>query len=443
MLTRLLAFIFILNLPSAFAQGEIQYALIREVRGIESVPQQMQERLKRLSMQVVLKQPGYQILMSPDDIPSSSTVSIFAVESDLSKENDRYQIETKLLDLKNKKLVRKASIKNIRESDLLRLFQASIEAIFKPAKETIPEEVESEPKEKVTKVPPPLGPKLNVANHNAIDFKARINAMKGQVDSQIKKLAEQKKTAELEDENNDQKKNDPNVPPPSPSTIANTSSKELDPEAKKERNSYKGKSKYDMMVGWDKRTINSDYLISTKTAAEMLTLKVASHNSTRFFSERLNWSYELAVSKLVSGKIDLPILYQLGLFASWVDNWGFFSLGVFRDKSFISNLDTPGEGVQVSNLEADWFLTKTQVNLPFLKDTKFHLAYGIPLMVTSEMSQLDQWSGSLLRAGIIPPRLVANWDLNIIIERIELTNQGVVPFTSEDSRMALFIQRSF
>jgi hypothetical protein len=65
------------------------------------------------------------------------------------------------------------------------------------------------------------------------------------------------------------------------------------------------------------------------------------------------------------------------------------------------------------------------------------------LLVTSQIDQLKNWGGSYSAIGIIPPRLVGNWDLNIILERIKLSNQGVVPFTSEDSRIALLVQRLF
>lgn len=436
MLKTILAILFILNIPLSFSQSDVQYALIRDVRGLEVVPDQMKDRLRKLSMQVVLKQPGFQVLLSAEEIPSSSTVEIFAIESDIVKENDRYQIESKLLDLKKKTLVRKATVKNIRESDLLRLFQASIEAIFKPKKEVETEKVPEEKKEVTKKTTPPPATVITSAKPNAIDFKERINSIKIDVDRQVVKAAEAKK----EEPKDELQKKNPNLNPQDRSS-SNMVAAEL-PSPEKKPESYKGKSSYDLMFGWDKRVLLSDYFISTRTNTEMFTIKLSSHTTTRFFSERLAWSWDGAFTKLISGKIDPPNLYQAGLYLTWLDNWGYLSLGGMRDRSFYSNLSSPGQGLQLFTLDSDWILAKGQIRIPFLKDLKIHFAHGTLLQVTSGMSQA-QWSGNLFRAGIIPPRLVSNWDLNIMIEKIELSNQGVVPFTSEDSRMALFIQRSF
>ena len=444
MLLKLLVLFITLNSSLSFSQsaGTQPFALARKPKGIEAVPTQIRDRFERLGLQVVLKQKGYQILMSPEDIPTSSVVDIVAVESDVSKVGDRYQIETSLLDIKNKKLIRRARIKNVREEDLLRLYQASIEAVFKPKKETDEESEgkEKDPKEKV--IPPPLTTKLNKANPNAIDFQKRIKSMKSDIEDQLKRMAKRKIPNEPgEDSENDQKKN-PSPTSPSSSSSKTTNVAEVDIK-KDPPKKFKGKSSYHVMAGMDKRVVDSQYLINTKTNTEMLTLKLLSHNTTRFFSERMAWSYDLSVSKLLSGKIDLPTLYQVGLYGTWLDDWGHFSMGVMRDKSFISNLNTPGEGLKISNLDTTWFLTKAELNLSFLANTKIHAAYGVPLLVSTQIDQLQEWKGSMYRVGIIPPRLVRNWDLNIILERISLTNQGVVPFTSEDSRIALLVQRSF
>lgn len=416
------------------------YALIRKVSGLEFVPTSIRERMERAGLQAVLKQQGYQVLMSPEDLPESSTVEIVAIESDIVKEESRYRIETRLLDIKNKTLVRKAIIKNVREEELLRLFQASIEAVFKPKNEI--EEVNEESKEEKEKKNPPKLPSLNASNNNphVNNFKERINAMKSGIDLKLKKVVENKKE-ELDEEVEKEKKN-ADRSSSSSSSLSATSAAQL-PEKEDPSGKFKSQSTYQAMVGFDKRTITSQYLIATKTNTEMLTFKLNAHNTTKFFSQKLAWSYNLGVSKLLSGKIEVPILYQLGLYGTWLDQWGSISLGVMRDKSIISTLESPGQGLTVSNLDTDWFIIKSEVALPFLANSKIHAAYGTPLLVTSQIDQLKNWGGSYSAIGIIPPRLVGNWDLNIILERIKLSNQGVVPFTSEDSRIALLVQRLF
>lgn len=442
MIKKCFFFIFILNtIVLAYAQNSQPFAMARKVKGLEVVPEQIRQRFERLALQVVLKQQDYQVLMSPDDIPTSSAVDIVAVESEISKENEGYKIETSLFDIRNKKLIRRARIKNVREEDLLRLYQASVEAVFK--KKVDPEEDAT--KEKAVRektIPAPLSTNINNPSPNAIDFKGRINNMKSDIEKQFKNLAQKNQIKDLdEDKNSPEKKN---TPPPNPVVTAkkNIAITEviLPPVAQKK---FKGKTSFHVMAGMDKRVVDSQYLINTKTNTQMLTFKLLSHNTTKFFSERMAWSYDFSVSKLLSGKIDLPTLYQAGIYGTWLDNWGHISMGIMKDKSFISNLTAPGEGLKITNLETTWYMIRGELNFSNLADTKLTVAYGIPLLVSAQIDQLQQWQGSMYRVGIIPPRLVRNWDLNIILERISLTNQGVVPFTSEDSRIALLVQRSF
>ena len=442
MLSRLIVILTLLYSFAVWAQSSQPFAIVRKTVGIEVVPEQIRDRFERLGIQVVLKQQGYQILMSPEEIPTSSTVEIVAVESEVIKEDNRFRIETKLLDIKNKKMIRKAVIRNVREEDLLRLFQASVEAVFKSKKDA---DAESEEKDKPAKdkvVPPPVTAAITTAKPNAIDFKKRINNLKSDIEEQIKRLAKKKIPEEPADETEPVEKKNANNSPPMAVAANNVNKADL-PSKKDPPPKYKAKSTYHVMAGWDKRVVNSEYLVATRTNTEMVTIKLLSHNTTRFFSERLGWSYDLSVSKLLSGKIELPTLYQFGVYGTWMDFWGNISMGVAQDKSFISNLNTPGEGIQISNLETTWFMFRSELNLPFLANTRIHAAYGVPLLVSTQIDQLQQWQGSMYRVGIIPPRLVGSWDLNIILERISLTNQGVVPFTSEDSRIALLIQRSF
>ena len=139
----MIKFNFILVVLVLFSQsvafGKVtRLALIRKVQGLEQIPQSLGNQLERLTMLVVSKQPDYELLLSGTDTPTASVIDMVAVESEVGRTKEGFRIEARLLDIRTKKLITKASHDNIREEHLVRMFQAALESLFIPDEKNKP-----------------------------------------------------------------------------------------------------------------------------------------------------------------------------------------------------------------------------------------------------------------------------------------------------------------
>jgi hypothetical protein len=418
------------------------FALLRKIQGLELLSNSLSRQLEKVSLQVIVKQKDYELLLSGSDTPSRSLINMVAVESEVVRAGNYYRIEARLIDIKTKKLLSKAARDQIREEDLLRIFQAAMEAIFiqhdqnnfkkketNDNKPTITNSVEL--KKKVANTA-----QLNTPDHHSLDFKKRVQDLQSGVDSKIVEVIEDKK-----DEAAKAKSKENN------STISILNPNQLVTEEPFEK--VKSPKIYDrqhrVTIGRDSRDISSVGLVETTLKAQMLHLKASGHSPTAIFDGRTAWSYDLGYSSPQSAPVKTPLIYQVGLYGTWLGPYLNFSIGLFRDASFFVNLANPGEGLQPNAIMSSWLRAKTEITLPFKYPWKIGASFASPIQVESDYGPLataDKWQGSHLHLDMSPHYVVFGFEFNIMLERLNLTTQGDVPFTFNESRLAFSIRRS-
>jgi hypothetical protein len=421
-------------------------ALARRVQGLEQLPPAIARQLERLTLQVITKQKDLDLLISGSDTPDGSTVDVVAIESEVAKSGETYRIETRLLDLKSKKLLAKASRDQIREEDLIRLFQGALESLFLPDQE-IDKEMQSKPtvppaatEKAPTKRPRPISTQVTEPDKASLDFKQRVKDLKHGVDVQITKEAELNASiAEAQATKESVAASTQNAITPKPVTEANEPLFEKPPAGKLYPR------RLSLVAGWDKREIESLALIRTKTTATLLTIKGSGHAPLRFFNGSTAVSYDFAYTRVLSAPVEPPALYQLGVYASWLSNFWNISGGLYRDATFFVNVGSPGEGNLPYSLTSTWMKVKTEVLLHYKGAWKIGVSFGVPWHVTNNFQPLKEatkWSGSNFEASLTPPFSWHEWETNLSIQKINLTTQGVLPFTLNESRTALSVRRS-
>lgn len=420
-------------------------ALVRKIQGTEQLPDTLSRQLQSLTLQVVAKQKDYDLLLSGTDTPNASLVDMVAVESEIGRDGNYYSIEARLLDIKSKKLITKASRGQVREEDLLRLFQGALESLFLPDPDKTPEKKEVEPTPKAENIPrqqqknPPTL-QTNQPNLPSLDFKQRVKDLKSGTDNAIAKLVEEKKQAEAAAKSQT-KTNSSSIQPKA--TVAALKSEKIVEKKEPTLKSYE--RQHVLSVGYDSRQVDSDYYISTATKAQLLTMKASGHIPIRLFDGKLAGSYDLSYSRALSVPVELPTVYQAGLSATWLGRFVKTSAGVLRDSSFFVNLPTPGEGLLPSSISSTWMRIRSEVTFDYRGRWIVAASYGMPMMVETDykpLAKAKEWKGTNLNVSITPPYSYKSWQTALTVDQMNLTTQGDRPFTLNESRVALSIRRS-
>lgn len=440
---KILAVLIIFTCMAAGADDK-RLALVRKIQGTEQLPETLSRQLQSLTLQVVAKQKDYELLLSGTDTPNASLVDMVAVESEIGRDGNYYSIEARLLDIRTKKLLTKASRGSVREEDLLRLFQGALESLFIPDPEKALKKKEIEPAQKTENLPRqkqkyPSTLQTNQPNLPALDFKQRVKDLKSGTDQAIAKVVEEKEQAAAVKK---ETKNNPSTNQP-PTTLAAMKSEAF--VEKKEPISKVYPRQHVLMVGYDSRQVDSDYYISTATKAQLLTMKASGHLPLSMFDGKIAGSYDLAYSRGLSAPVELPTIYQAGLSATWLGTFLKTSVGVLKDSSFFVNLPSPGEGIFPSSISSTWMRIRSEITLDFRGRWIVAASYGMPLMVETDykpLSKAKEWKGTNLNVSITPPYSYKSWETALTVDQMNLTTQGDRPFTLNESRVALSIRRS-
>lgn len=432
-------------LSNAFAEGK-PFALIRKIQGKEELPLNISRQLETLTLQVVAKQPDYELLLSGSDTPAGSVVEMVAIESEVGRAKDQYRIETRLLDLKSKKLIRKASRENIREEDLIRLFQGALESLFVEDIKN-PKAPEEKPEIKAPPIIPPnqqkkpITTQMNAPDDKTLDFRQRVLALQAGVDKEIAKAVEEKEQAEAAAAAKEApKENSPSIKAPLPpnASVADVPFKKPDFGKNYEK-------KHTLYLGYDTRQNESSYYIATSTKVSLITFKAQGHIPTSFLDGKTAYSYDVAFSKILSSPLPYSAPYQVGAYGTYLGKNYVGSLGLLRDTTFFANLPSPGEGLKEQNMVATWFKLKNEFKFDVKGPWKLGINYGIPFQVESSYGPLKsakKWSGNSMQFVITPPLHVKEWESALTFEKLLLTSSGEQKFTLNESRFALFIRRS-
>lgn len=409
------------------------YALVRSIQGIETLPPSLARQLEKVSLQVVAKQPGYELLLSGTDTPKGAVVEMVAVEPEVSRKGDSFRVEARLIDVKTKRLLARASRDHIREEDVVRLFQGAMEAIFMGhhSEGELEEKENAKPKDR-PKVPSTT--QTNTPDEPSIDFRKRIADLKVGVDKKIVDVVETKEEAAKKKENE--------------AALMKSSKNGMALEAdasKKPTNSKIYQKIHVLSLAFDSRTITSVGLLDATSKATTASVRASGHAPTSLFDGKTAYSWDFAYSMVQGIEYEVPSVYQAGLYGSWLsENW-FLSIGLFRDATFFVNLPVPGEGLQASSLTSTWTRVKTEITLPFSRPWKIAASYGKPYSVESNykpISAAEEWQGTHMHLGISPHFVLLGFETNLTFETLDLSTQGEIPFTFNESRLGLSLRRS-
>jgi len=433
-----------LVLSNAFAEGK-PFALIRKIQGKEELPSNLSRQLETLTLQVVAKQPDYELLLSGGDTPTGSVVDMVAIESEVGRTKDQYRIETRLLDLKSKKLIRKASRDNIREEDLVRLFQGALESLFIPDEKS-PKAQEQKPDMNAPpSIPPkqekkPITTQMNAPDDKTLDFRQRVLALQAGVDKEIAKTVEEKEQAQASVSKEAPKENAPAIKASLPATASVAELPFKKPEFGK---LYE--KRHTLFLGYDTRQNESSYFIATSTKVSLLTLKAQGHIPTSFLDGRTAYSYDVGFSKILSAPLPYSSPYQIGAYGTYLGTNYIGSLGLLRDSTFFANLPGNGQGVKEQSLVATWFKLKNEFLFDVKGPWKVAINYGMPFQVETTFSPLKsakKWTGNSMQFVITPPLAIKNWESALTFEKLLLTSSGEQKFTLNETRFALLVRRS-
>jgi hypothetical protein len=439
-----LLFLLLIILFSFYAEANDRaLALVRKIQGVELLPDSLARQLQTITLQVITKQPDYELLLSGTDTPTGSVVNIVAVESEVARMGSTYRIETRLLNLKTKRLMTKASRENIREEDLIRLFQGALESLFIPDKEkekekAIQDPISSPPITPRTQQPQPSTTQTSQPEQPTLDFRQRVLQLKSEADHGIK-VVEEKKQSESNPTNNNNNQS-------SPTNLAKfdgTSSVEAPFENPVNSKVYP--KTYDVFFGYDSRQVESIYYVGTTTKVQLMTAKAQGHIPLSLMDGGIAASFDIAYSKSIQSPVALPSIYQAGLYATRLAPKWNASLGFHRDASFFVNLPSPGEGLQPQSISTTWIRAKTNFLLDIKGRWKIGVAYSVPGAVETNYRPLQKatsWQGANMQFSITPPMVIKDWESNLIVEKINLTTSGESSFTLNESRIALSVRRS-
>ncbi len=442
---RLITFISLFFLSSSLTwSNETKLAIIRKIQGGEKISPIIMKQLEKISLQVVARQPQLQLLLSPNDMPENTVLDIIAIESDITKGPTGYVIHTKLINVRTKKLINTAHLKNIRDDDILRLFESALQSLFEPWIKSLKKKESLEPiKSPSSTNSEKKKNKRRVTNQQqdaaSIDFKQRVKDLKMGVDDKIDELHQEKKVETTNKIN--ESSSDTNQ-------ISQLKESEQHPNLKMKAASkeIEYESGHKLNMTYDYRTIESLSLISTTTTSTLLNLNASGTQPLGLFSGKIGASYEASFAKPLSVPAEISSPYKIGFFGTYLGMNRDVSIGYVRESLFFINLPAPGEGLESENVVVNWLELKWEQMIDYKGtwDLLFSYAPSISTQTTySPLKDNQNLKGQKWKLAASPPFRYAKWGTEASYEKINLNSQGDFSFTLNETRFALSARRSF
>lgn len=431
-------------LPNLVWSQENKLAIIRKIQGGENISPYLMKQLEKIAVQVVARQPNIELMLSPTQIPDNTFLNLVAVESDISKQKTGYSIHSKLIDIRTKKLINSAILKDIREEDLQRLFESALQSLFDPWNKEFKKKDPLAPKktENVIQIEKKKNSKI-VFNQQqdaaSIDFKKRVKELKMGVDEKIDEInLEQKEINKNENAESSTK------PINNFAEAENLAEVEIKQAAAKKEIAFEFKHK--IRFGYDSRSIQALSLISTTTTSTLLNLNATGIQPLSIFKGVLGVSYEVSYARPISVPAEISSPYKLGIFATYMPHFGDLSLGFVRESMFFINLPFPGAGLKGENVNVNWLEFKFEKEIDYKGLWNAVASYATSLGVETNYAPIkknEKWTGRKMKISICPPFRVAKWATDLSYEKLNLISQGDFSFTLNESRLALSVMRSF
>lgn len=428
--------------------------MVRPTAGLDLLPPTLARHLERLALQVVSQRPQLELLLSGPSAPKSSKVDIWVVESEVNRADGVYEIETRLLDLKGKRLIKNVRRGNILEADLVRLFQAGIEALFTESEKTSndtptaktpqPPELNSE---KSSKPAPQLSnpSTIKAPSASAVDFRERVRGLKTDVDAKVSEVAEEEQEKKkLLSQSNSLKA----IPG---SKLNKKSHADLLPPPKSR---FPYKLKYGFELGLEERTVSSKGYAVVRGTSNVIAVKTNGFFGVPWGKLDAGLTGELYFGRISSAPLDVEAPYRIAI-APAVD-WksGHFSVGFSQESMHFFGISSFGAGQSGGAIKANFLDFSAQQCISFWgHPVCFSVLYaGLRSAVSNfeVVSTAKQWSGSRQRISLKIPSTLKHWDFAMSLDQLQLESEpvvlefvGVEPFSIQESRLAISLARSF
>jgi hypothetical protein len=446
---RLFLILFSFICLDSLSAAEKQLVLVRPTLGTERVPPALGRQIEKLALQVVMGRPNVELLLMGSEAPSQTSVDILVVESEIYLEASGYRIEARLLDLKGKRLIRNVKKSGIQEIEVVRFFQAAIEAIFEDKEKKLPlnnseNQIDSSNKSSLS----PVSPKrkiespsvINLPSSKTINFRELVKGLKVGVDEKIAQANNDKKKEESKNNNLIAKKD-----------LSQTNSQQQIPEKKKNRVAVQS---FELSLKLQQRSISTEGFTSVEGKTGIL---IASLNAFYGIPESWNnWGifYGGYLGRVNSSPFEVGLPYKIysGIGVKQKTDYlalvlareslHFFGLASFGGGNTAGLIDINSLGVS-GNYCFNLWKSESCIKMDYFIVMAARTGYRVARSAAG-------WSGSGWLLEFISPIKVYGWNFSIITESLQLKSEpvdyqfvGVKPFLIEESRLALSFQRSF
>ena len=407
--------------------------MVRHLKGQGLLEKSLSSSMNRTILKFLASLPDYQLMMNPNSPPEKTTLNIFAVDGDITKEGINFNFTLNLLDLKKQVVVNSVSHKNIREEDLIRIIRGGLEALFeavpvdspKPKPKPKPKQNKEENDKEIQSV------FTNPSNEKAVDFKERIKGLQSEADAAIVKKNKENENSPDEVAKNNKSPNE------NSGLFTNQSEENVKaqlPILEKLKKIFRSHS---VEALFERRTINTVSYIKTNSEMSLVQLKLFGHLWT---NDSKNWGLNYAIANTipVASEVPAPGLTTAQLSGGFENQNFSATLGARREDLVFFNIPDPGGGLQGASLQTNQaFIALTMTPDKF--DRKWTIGTNYSTLLSGQSSFLSlknakSFSGQSYGLELIPPYVVYGCKFRIIVSNTTTNAQGAVPFKLTETR---------
>lgn len=401
---------------------------VREIKASRSLPDQtLVDQLNKAQLRMASTRREFELWISSESsLNGESKTEVFFIENQIQrKQNGKYNLRLKLRNLKTKKVISNARISNVSESDLLRLYERAVKALFTPdlLKEINQEEESKKKRESPKKDTAVLNQLSPEQNRNNIDFKNRIAGLQIAVDKKIKKAKDVKDSSSKDKSSNKKKQNisPSNQSRPFAQSVAQAKSKKPSISSTIPRN-YKIHSLFK-----NSQSAVQTNLLVTKQNFSFLEVGF----ETQLYRPKalpVELGFAIEYNRIVSSEyeVDSPMNLELSLGSRTTSRLS-GKVSYSKEQTVLVTLPAPGDDLQGFLLDTDHigFHLSRQNGSGSWKNT-LSLSYSQIINGASSLSLLEgsSYSGSKFEGLITFDSIAKNLSVGIIYRSKEITTQG-------------------
>ena len=422
--------LFLIFIASSFSfANNSKYIMVRHLKGQGLLEKSLSSSMNRTILKFLASLPDYQLMMNPNSPPEKTTLNIFAVDGDITKEGINFNFTLNLLDLKKQVVVNSVSHKNIREEDLIRIIRGGLEALFEAVPVDSPKPKPKQNKEENDKEIQSVF--TNPSNEKAVDFKERIKGLQSEADAAIVKKNKENENSPDEVAKNNKSPNE------NSGLFTNQSEENVEvqlPILEKLKKIFRSHS---VEALFERRTINTVSYIKTNSEMSLVQLKLFGHLWT---NDSKNWGLNYAIANTipVASEVPAPGLTTAQLSGGFENQNFSATLGARREDLVFFNIPDPGGGLQCASLQTNQaFIALTMTPDKF--DRKWTIGTNYSTLLSGQSSFLSlknakSFSGQSYGLELIPPYVVYGCKFRIIVSNTTTNAQGAVPFKLTETR---------